>query len=109
MSEGNFICKFCHKTLLSERNLIRHQNQTKKCLKIQKDVGKNISLSIPSTFLCKYCSKNCSSENRLVQHLFSCKIHLRFQLSEKEKDNQKLKEENQKLREEVVRFTERSG
>ena len=64
-------CQFCNKFFSDKSNLVKHQQRTKKCLKIQKD--QNISTIKIRLFKCKFCPKELSSQQSLNYHLNICK------------------------------------
>jgi hypothetical protein len=66
----SFECEYCNKTFSTKSNLSLHKKTTKRCLKIQAEIGNETS---NNTFLCNYCNKNFSLKHNYDVHISSCK------------------------------------
>lgn len=71
MSHGCIACQYCNKTFKRANDLIRHQETTKYCLKIQGKIVKEPS----ETFICNGCGRNLSNKYNLKRHEKSC-VHM---------------------------------
>jgi hypothetical protein len=58
-------CEFCHKNFTTKGILLRHQQTTKYCLKLQEEIK-------AKEFICRGCQKHLSTKNRLITHQEIC-------------------------------------
>lgn len=70
------ICQFCNKEFSTKGNLQKHQETTKRCLKIQETVK-------PKVFKCDGCDKVLSTKHRLYTHKLICKKIIKENIIEK--------------------------
>jgi hypothetical protein len=81
----SFKCNFCAKEFQSEKNLLYHQKNTKKCLKLQnKDCN----------FQCEGCLKDYSVKTFYFNHVKDCSAYI---LKQKDKIIENLMNENKNL------------
>ena len=63
-------CEFCNKTFSTKGNLIKHQQSTKYCMKIQKEKGKNVQE--PKKYKCSFCDKKFYEKSNFTKHELVC-------------------------------------
>jgi hypothetical protein len=88
----NFECEFCKKTFSTKSNLSLHKKTTKKCLKIQAEIGNKEENII---FSCNFCNKYFSLKHNLEAHTITCK-------NKKETNNKEILEQLKSLKEELL-------
>ena len=94
-------CEFCGKTFSTKYNLSVHQKQTKYCLKIQKELARQI-------YYCQFCDSELESqEEQDCHHCYRKTLYLESQLEIFKARVQDLEERNNQLREDLVTLYER--
>ena len=68
-------CHFCKNTYANQYILKTHQQTTKKCILLQKQVTNQVNNEIK--FKCSYCHKILSSKSRLDTHYSTCKSKIK--------------------------------
>lgn len=71
MSSDCTTCEFCNREFKRQADLIRHQETTKYCLKIQGKINKETV----EEYVCKGCKRVLSSKYSLKRHEISC-VHI---------------------------------
>jgi hypothetical protein len=97
-----FDCEFCKKELSSISSLNLHKKTTKKCLKIQEQLGLNIT---SLEFNCEHCNKVFNLKQTYEEHINSCKI--KKQINNKETLEQLLLLKDELLKHEEQRRKEK--
>lgn len=87
----NLECEFCKKIFSTKSNLSLHKKTTKKCLKIQEELGNKQENII---FSCNFCNKDFSLKHHFEAHISTCKY-------KKEKNDKELLEQLKELNEEL--------
>ena len=86
-------CGFCHKQFTTKGILLRHQQTTKFCIKIQEELKDKIKLIV-----CNGCNKELSSKQKLQSHQQICKKYEEInKIQDLEKIIAELKTHNEKL------------
>ena len=88
-------CEYCHKHFNIKGSLLRHQQQTKSCIKIQE-----AKLKIKLT--CTGCNDELSSKQKLFQHQQICDLYLALDTTKQKYfeqliENQNIRIENQNI------------
>jgi len=97
-----FECEFCKKELSSISSLNLHKKTTKKCLKLQEQLGLNIK---SLEFNCEHCNKVFNLKQTYEDHINSCKI--KKQINNKETLEQLLFLKDELLKHEEERRKEK--
>ena len=93
-------CEFCKKVFSHQGNLLKHQQSTKFCLKIQKEKGyqnKNIH-----TYFCTFCNKDFTTKQYLNKHLDECISKHKQIIEDKEEEIYEKQEELDKANIKII-------
>jgi hypothetical protein len=96
------LCEFCKKDFSTISSLNLHKKTTKKCLKIQAELGNKTDVNM---FICTYCNKNFSLKHHLEDHVLVCKD--KKELNKKETLEQLLLLKDELVKHEEVRRKEK--
>lgn len=89
----SYICKWCNKSLSSNRSLTKHIATARYCLELR---GNNVD---NAAFVCEYCDKSFTQKYTLAKHLDSCSEKRKGEVrSEMKNENDSLREELEKVR-----------
>jgi len=99
------VCNYCNSEFYDNSSLLRHQRNSKYCIKIQEEKEPNKKIN-KHFYNCDYCKKELSSKSRLTYHLNICKQKKIVIIND---DNKivSLQEKVEKLTKEVIQLKEK--